>query len=1071
LLLGVLFAASAAQVPTAIRPDGTLGTSVIKNGTVYDITGGTRPGNGPNLFHSFERFNVGTGDTAHFSGPAGIENILSRVTGGQQSLIDGRLRSTIPGANLYLLNPSGVLFGPNATLDISGSFHVSTADFLRLADGATFSAHLGEKSTLTVAPPAAFGFLGPTPAPITIQGSTLTVAEGKVLSVVGGDVQIVGGTLVTPSGRIQVTSVASPGEAMVSTSDLTPDLQVDTFARLGQLEVSQATLLDASGNGGGTVVIRSGRLLVNNASLFADTLSNVDGARIGMDIAVREDVVVTHGSFITADTMGAGAAGEIRLSAGSLRMEEDSILGSRASQEGKAGSIAVRATQVALTGGAQIDGSTSGRGQGGSVRITATDTLTLSGTRLDGTDSSGIFARAAGGDAGTGSAGSIDVQAPRVALTGGAQISSETRGPGQGGSVRITATDTLTLAGISPDGTVPTAIFANAEGKDTGNAGSIDVQAPRVALTGGAQIGSVTRGLGQGGPVRVTATDTLTLSETPSGIYASAEGRELGAGTAGSIDVQAPRMVLTGGAQIFSGTFGPGQGGPVRVTATDTLTLSGNNPDSTVASGIYASAEGKEAGAGTAGSIIVQAPRVVLTGGAQIGGGTFGLGQGNRVQVTATESLTLSGISPDGISPSGIFASARGTGARAGSAGAVVVEARIVQIADGALISSDTRGSGHGGTVRVTATESLTLFGTNPDATLSSGIVASAEGREADAGNAGSLVVEAPRVTLMAGARISSETRGPGQGGTITIKATDAVTVEGSASGIFARALSTGNAGQVLLSTPTLQVKEGAVIDSSTAADGQGGNIAVQARRIALSDGGTISTRSSGQGSAGNIVLQADEIFQSRHGAVSTEAEQADGGNIQLTAGSRVELRDSQLTATVKGGEGKGGNIAIDPQFIILQRSQVRADAFGGPGGNVRLEADVFLADPDSQVSASSTLGINGEVDIRAPVTNLSGVVAPLSPDFARATALLQDRCAARLREGTVSSFVVRGRPSLPATYDGPLPSRLYTPQRPRTTPAGADQSPVEPPATRVQGTLASALPIPPLVLALSCAR
>jgi filamentous hemagglutinin family protein len=163
LLLRVLLTVSQAQVPSAIRPDGTLGTTVTQSGNVYNITGGTRPGNGPNLFHSFDRFSVGTNDTASFSGPTGIANILSRVTGGQQSIIDGQLQSTIPGANLYLLNPSGVLFGPNASLDVSGSFHVSTADSLRFADGATFSAHMSEKSTLTIAPPAAFGFLGAVP--------------------------------------------------------------------------------------------------------------------------------------------------------------------------------------------------------------------------------------------------------------------------------------------------------------------------------------------------------------------------------------------------------------------------------------------------------------------------------------------------------------------------------------------------------------------------------------------------------------------------------------------------------------------------------------------------------------------------------------------------------------------------------------------------------------------------------------------------------------------------------------------------------------------------------------------
>ena len=183
LLLVLWLAVSSAQVQvrTTLTPDGTLGTTVTPNGNVYTIAGGTRPGNGPNLFHSFDRFSVGTNDTALFTatGPAGIKHILSRVTGGQRSEIDGTLQSKIPGAHLYLLNPSGVMFGPHATLDVPGSFHVSTADYLRLADGARFFARLSEQSTFSVAPPVAFGFLGPTPRPITVNGSELKVARGE----------------------------------------------------------------------------------------------------------------------------------------------------------------------------------------------------------------------------------------------------------------------------------------------------------------------------------------------------------------------------------------------------------------------------------------------------------------------------------------------------------------------------------------------------------------------------------------------------------------------------------------------------------------------------------------------------------------------------------------------------------------------------------------------------------------------------------------------------------------------------------------------------------------------------
>jgi large exoprotein involved in heme utilization and adhesion len=156
-----------------------------------------------------------------------------------------------------------------------------------------------------------------------------------------------------------------------------------------------------------------------------------------------------------------------------------------------------------------------------------------------------------------------------------------------------------------------------------------------------------------------------------------------------------------------------------------------------------------------------------------------------------------------------------------------------------------------------------------------------------------------------------------------------------------------------------------------------------------------------------------------------------------VTAPTLVRLRDSRLTATVGGGpQTVGGNVTIDPQFVLLQNSQVRANAFEGRGGNVQITAEVFLADPASQVSASSALGITGTVDIRAPVTTLSGVVAPLPRDFAAAAAVLRAPCAARLRAGHISSLVVAGRDGVPPEPEGGLPSPLAwtTPKAPALT-------------------------------------
>ena len=267
ILGGILFLAMLPVVSHAqITLDGSLGPQGPLAGPDYAIDAKVGQLRGNNLFHSFGQFNVQTGESATFTGPSTVENVIGRVTGGQQSLIDGQLRSEMPQANMYLLNPSGVLFGPNATLDVPGSFHVSTADYLRMADGEKFSANLSQGSVLTSAPPAAFGFLRSNPAPIAIQGSSLQVSEGKTLSVVGGDIQITGGKLSAPGGQLNLASVASAGEVIPTVSEQGPDLKMEGFSRLGKIEASQGAHINTDGEGGGSVLIRGGRLVVDNAT-------------------------------------------------------------------------------------------------------------------------------------------------------------------------------------------------------------------------------------------------------------------------------------------------------------------------------------------------------------------------------------------------------------------------------------------------------------------------------------------------------------------------------------------------------------------------------------------------------------------------------------------------------------------------------------------------------------------------------------------------------------------------------------------------------------------------------------
>src|SRR4051812_18980534 len=189
-LIAALLAAGPVQAQ--IITDGSVGPKVSLHGGEIEIGANLGTRTGDNLFHSFEKFGIATGQTATFTGPGDIKNVISRVTGGEISNIDGELASKVGQADLYFLNPAGVMFGPNATLDVPGSFHVSTAHELRFADGVRFSALDKTGSGLTVAAPEAFGFLDMPPGRITVDRSQLQIKPGKAFSLVGGDIDIAG---------------------------------------------------------------------------------------------------------------------------------------------------------------------------------------------------------------------------------------------------------------------------------------------------------------------------------------------------------------------------------------------------------------------------------------------------------------------------------------------------------------------------------------------------------------------------------------------------------------------------------------------------------------------------------------------------------------------------------------------------------------------------------------------------------------------------------------------------------------------------------------------------------------
>ncbi len=694
LIVFGLLTPALAQVATTITPDGSLGTTVSQNGFVHTIDGGTI--RGPNQFHSFEHFDVGTDDVARFAGPMTVVNILSRVVGGTPSIIDGTLQSEIPGAHLYLLNPSGVLLGPRARLDVKGSFHVSTADVVRLGEDGAFHVSIDEQSAISVSAPSTFGFLRDNPSGIRIVGSRLVVPTHQTLSVIGGDLDVIGiegifGFLAAPSGQVDLVSVASPGEIALLPLGSESDATLESFARLGAISLTDFALVDVSSEaGGGTVVIRGGSLTVDNAFMIANTFADVNGAAIGIDIHVAEAFSHTRGC-IEAGALGAGHSGDIQITA----------------------------NRIAVTEGAQINSFTAGPGAGGNVMLRATEMVSLRGTTPDGRFSSGISADAER----EGSAGDVMVVAATLSLSDGARLESSTFGPGSGGNITVKASDT-----VSVDGPSQMSVQTLGRAAGAGDAGTIMVTASRVTLTKGGQINSSTSGLGQAGNVTVTAADTVAVSgniifngiTSPSGISAQSRQRGEGAGNAGAVMVMAPRVLVTDGALISSSTFGPGRAGTVTVAATDTVTVSGVNTSSqgSFRSSISAVANGRTEGAGDAGGVVITAPRVLATDGALINSATGGPGQGGNITINARDLQLIKGAEltaeSDALGQAGnisitvtqlllIDQGEMRTSALQADGGDVTISANLIQLQDGQLTTSVGQGEGRGGNIRVDA--------------------------------------------------------------------------------------------------------------------------------------------------------------------------------------------------------------------------------------------------------------------------------------------------------------------------------------------------------------------------------
>ncbi|MGH8472503.1 MAG: hypothetical protein ACREVJ_08655, partial [Gammaproteobacteria bacterium] len=283
---------------------------------------------------------------------------------------------------------------------------------------------------------------------------------------------------------------------------------------------------------------------------------------------------------------------------------------------------------------------------------------------------------------------------------------------------------------------------------------------------------------------------------------------------------------------------------------------------------------------------------------------------------------------------------------------------------------------------------------------------------------------------------ITAATSGSGDGGHLLVDAERALLSgdDGARDGtltpssIFAAAKegSTGDAGDVTVRAHHLEVRNGAVITASTRASGRGGDITIDASEINLHDNGGILATSSGSGVSGNRSNKAlNHLHLANDSQISVDTTSANAGDIHLNVGTLLHLRDnSAITTSVAGGQGDGGNITIDPTFVVLDGSGIVANALRGRGGNVRIVADHLFRSPDSLIEASSELGIQGVVDIKAPDRDVSAGLLALPANFFGVATVLMKPCAERSAADEIR-LVVRKYEVLP---DSPYALRVSLP-------------------------------------------
>jgi len=765
-----------------IIPDTTLPGEVTT--VVYDtvvrgqdadlVNGGALRGS--NLFHSFLEFNVGEGQQVYFTNPAGVENILSRVTGTNGSNILGTL-GVDGSANLFLLNPNGIIFGPNAQLDISGSFLASTADSFVFADGTEFSATVPQvPELLSVNVPLGVQW-GPGQAGALTNTADLAVPDGQRLTLVGGEVTHTG-SLEAPAGRVEVLG--------------------DTVSLL------DAATIDVSGpTGGGTVLVggdyqgqgttpRASRTTVDPlVTINADAIISGDGGTV---IIWADDTTQFYGTVSARGGSETGDGGFVEVSSPNWLVFQGLV--DTTAGNGSIGTLLLDPTNIAIvSGGAVVDPESLPaegdflidpttfldpaivNGARTNVRLEASNNITFSDPINITTPGIGLIAVAGG---------TVQVNANIATNRGAISLT--------GSNVLIDGIDQRIFIGVPQDlSSIPGQINLQATGEASGGLGNISVIDANVATN------TFTSDAAQN--LEVNATGDVVL------LNGSLTSSTNGSGDGGRVIIRNPKgLIRVGNDSTISSSSGSSvsidtQSGSVEIT-TNELDVQSGGRIQTITFGIA-----------SGGSINIDANEITVAG--EISASTLdalATGRGGSVDLTASL-LTVDGG----------FVGAQSNQTSPGDAGAVLVNADQLIVQNRGRISAEAQGSGSAGNLEINVVEEIDV-NTGGRLTVSS-----------QSQRAGNLTIRANSATLNNG-RIEARTNAlDNESGNIDIHLSGTLLRLENGSQITAAAAEGSSGGNITIKLPSgfLLVQSNSNSDILASANrGPGGNITVTAEAI-----------------------------------------------------------------------------------------------------------------------------------------------------------------------------------------------------------------------------------------------